>query len=70
MTLGEIIQEKRKAVGLTQRQLGEAVRGEGRSSEVIVQGWEHNRREPSMKDLRPLCRALQCTLEELIPPEN
>ena len=70
MTLGENICARRKALGMTQRQLGEACGKEGRSGEVTVQHWEHDRQEPSMKDLRPLCRALQCTLEELIPPEN
>lgn len=70
MTLGEIICTRRKSVGMTQRQLGEAVGREGISAERTVSYWERDAREPTMKDLRPLCRALQCTLEELIPPEN
>lgn len=67
MTIGEIIQQKRKAAGMTQRQLGEAIGIEGRSGENHVQKWEYNQLTPSLKYLRPLCRALHCTLEELIP---
>ena len=70
MTLGEFILARRKSVGLTQRQLGEAVGREGISAERTVSYWESNTREPSVKDLRPLCRALKCSLEELIPTDK
>jgi len=69
LTIGEIIQMKRKAAHLTQLQLGNMVGIEGRSGEVTIQRWEHNRITPTVKYLRPLCRALKCTLEELIPLE-
>lgn len=69
MTIGEIIQQKRKAAKLTQIQLGNMVGIEGRTGETTVQKWEHNLQSPSLKYLRPLCRALGCTLEELIPME-
>lgn len=69
MTIGEIIQQKRKEAGMTQLQLGNAIGIEGRSGETTVQRWEHNRISPTVKYLRPLCRALGCTLEELIPLE-
>lgn len=69
MTIGEIIQTKRKAKKLTQIQLGNMIGIEGRSGEVTIQRWEHNRITPTVKYLRPLCRVLGCTLEELIPPE-
>ena len=67
MTIGEIIQHKRKAAGLTQIQLGNMVGIEGRTGETTVQKWEYNQQSPSLKYLRPLCRVLHCTLEELIP---
>ena len=70
MTLGENISTMRKTVGLTQMQLGSMIGLEGRSGEVTIQRWEHDRTSPTVKYLRPLCRALGCTLEELIPPES
>lgn len=67
MTLGEIIKKYRTTAGLTQRQLGEACGYEGRSGEVTVQHWEHNRQEPPISKLRLLAQALHITLEQLIP---
>ena len=67
MTIGEIIQQKRKAANLTQRKLGEMIGFSSASAERIIQFWEHNERRPDIDQLRPLCRALHCTLEELIP---
>ena len=67
MTIGEIIQQKRKAKQLTQIQLGNMIGLDGRSGEVTIQRWEHDRVSPTVKYLRPLCAALGCTLEELIP---
>jgi len=67
LTIGEIIQQKRKQANMTQIQLGNMIGLEGRSGEVTVQRWEHDRTSPTVKYLRPLCRALKCTLEELIP---
>ena len=69
MTIGENIQARRKAARLTQRQLGEAIGKKGRSAETTVQKWEHGLQNPNVSQLRPLCRALHCTLEELIPRE-
>lgn len=69
-SLGAIIQTRRRAAGLTQRQLGEACGYEGKSAERTVQHWEHNAREPGITTLRPLCRALKCTLEDLIPRDD
>ena len=67
MTIGEIIQAKRKAAHLTQKKLGEMVGFPEASAERMIQHWEHGRRPIGVEDLRPLCRALKCTLEELIP---
>lgn len=69
MTIGENIQRLRKQAGLTQRKLGELIGLNGRSGENHVQKWEYNIQSPSAKYLRPLCRALNCTLEQLIPPD-
>lgn len=67
MTIGEIIQWKRKAAHITQKQLGMMVGFPEASAERMIQHWEHGRRPIRVEDLRPLCRALHCTLEELIP---
>lgn len=67
MTIGEIIQQKRKAAHLTQKKLGEMVGYSEASAERMIQHWEHGTRRPEVDELRPLCRALGCTLEELIP---
>ena len=66
MTLGEKIKEARKVAGLTQKQLGEKCGLEGRSGEVTVQHWEHDRREPSLSELRPLANALKVSIDYLI----
>lgn len=67
MTIGEIIQAKRKAARLTQKQLGLNLGYSEKSAERIIQFWEHGDRRPDVTELRPLCRALNCTLEQLIP---
>jgi len=65
--LGENIKKARKAAKLTQMQLGEKLGYKGRVAEVLIQNWEHDRRDPSVEMLRPLCEALNITLDELIP---
>lgn len=69
MTIGEIIQTKRKAAHITQKQLGKMVGYSDASAERMIQHWERGTRRPEVDELRPLCRALGCTLEELIPIE-
>lgn len=65
--LGERIKAARKAAHLTQRQLGEMIGFTGKTAERIIQFWEHDERDPSVEQLRPLAKALNLTLEELIP---
>ena len=67
MTLGEKIKTARIAAGLTQKQLGLACGLVGRSGEVTVQHWEHDRREPALCEIRPLATALKVSIDYLIP---
>lgn len=66
-TLGQKIRTWRKAAGLSQMELGLKCGFDGRSAECSVQHWEHDRREPPLRSLRPLAEALGITLDELIP---
>lgn len=65
--IGEVIRERRLALGLSQRKLGELCGKQGKSAEMAIQHWEHGRLKPALEDLRPLADALQITLDELIP---
>ncbi len=56
------LKEKRIEKGLTQEQLGQAV---GVSYRTIYQ-YETGRREPSLKILRALANALNCTIDEIV----
>lgn len=67
MAIGEIIKANRGKQGLTQKKLGELCGYEGRTAELMVQHWEHGRRPPDLKDLRPLKEALKISFDELIP---
>ena len=65
--LGEKIKSARKAAKLTQKQLGLLVGLSEKSAENTIQYWEYDKRDPAVEQLRPLCKALGITLEELIP---
>lgn len=67
MTIPETIRETRKALGMTQRQLGTACGYEGRSGEVVVQEWERGVRPIPIERLRALAAALKLPLDSLIP---
>lgn len=64
---GEIISNARKAKSLTQQKLGEACGYTGRSAELMVQAWEHDRKPIPIDRLRRLCAALDLPLDALIP---
>ena len=64
---GETIRKARKAAKLSQRELGEKLGYKGRTAEVLIQNWEHDRRDPPVELLRPLANALKITLDELVP---
>lgn len=59
----------RKAAGLTQPQLGTALGFSDKSAMRMIQKWERMEQLPYIDKLRPLCKALGCTLEDLIPEE-
>lgn len=63
MTSGEKLKQLRRQLGLTQRQVAEALR----VTDQTVSNWEANRFEPrlSIRQMQILCRILQCSLEEL-----
>ena len=65
--LGRIIKTARKRRGLTQRQLGLMCGYSEESAELMVQHWEHSRRDPPLCRIRALANALNITLDQLIP---
>ena len=67
LVFGEMIKAARMAAGLTQQKLGELCGYTGRSAEVTVQEWEHNRRPVPLDKLRVLAQALNISLDSLIP---
>lgn len=60
---GEQIMRLRERVGLTQRQVAEAL---GKTDQTIS-NWENGVRTPKLtpRETLALCRVLKCTLEEL-----
>ena len=67
MAFGELIRQKRKAKGLTQQKLGELCGYEGRTAETVVQNWEKEKQPVPVYRLRALAKALDLTLDDLIP---
>lgn len=60
-TLGDRIRRRRLELGLTQKQLGEAVN----RSVQLISDWEANRRRPSIDVMPRLAAVLQMSLQEL-----
>lgn len=65
--IADLIRTRRIILGYTQRQLGEMCGYTGRSAEVSVYRWENARAPIPMKKLRPLAKALNVSVECLIP---
>ncbi|MGV0025001.1 helix-turn-helix transcriptional regulator [Phormidesmis priestleyi] len=63
MKSGEKFAALRKKLGLTQRQVAEAIR----VTDQTVSNWEAGRFEPKLtiSQTQALCRILQCSLDEL-----
>ena len=61
------IRAARQAKGLTQRKLGELCGYSDRSGERVVQLWEAGKQPVPMNKLRVLAKALDLTLDDLIP---
>ena len=64
---GSFIRERRQALRLTQRQLGELCGYTGRSAETVVQNWEADRQPVPLDRLRRLAAALEIPVDTLIP---
>ena len=64
---GEEFKALRKAVGLSQQALGEALGYEGRTAEMMVQKWEYGQRPINPKHFRKLSELLHVPLEKFIP---
>ena len=63
----QLIKNKRKSKGLTQRQLGELMGYEDKVAERMVQAWEYGERPVPIEKLRLLAKVLDLTLDDLIP---
>ena len=67
MTIGQKIKEERKRAGFTQDQL---VRAIGlKSGGIIISQWESGKRTPTIESLIRICKALEITLDYLLPHE-
>lgn len=64
---GERLKKIRVQAGLTQKEVGEACGYDGRSAESTVQHWERGRSYPPLDKLRALAKALDVSLDMLIP---
>ncbi len=65
--IGANIQEKRKALGLTQEQLGERIGWlEAKSAKRNLSNYERGERTPSYMDLIKIANALECTTDYLL----
>lgn len=65
--IGANIQEKRKALGLTQEQLGESIGWlEAKSAKRNLSNYERGERTPSYMDLIKIADALECTTDYLL----
>lgn len=67
MSIGETIKAARVKKRLTQQKLGELLGYTGRNAELMVQHWEHGRAAIPVDKIRPLSKALDIPLEDLIP---
>ena len=64
---GEELKEARLDAKLTQQRLGELLGYTGRNAELMVQHWEHNRRNIPLRYYRKLAEILEIPLERMIP---
>ena len=64
--IGKKIKELRKEAGLTQKQLAAMVN----KSETGFASWEQGLSEPSVNDLRALCRILGVSADQLLGLED
>lgn len=62
MTVGQIIKEKRKNAGLTQKQLAEELG----VATITIQQYERGVREPTLERLMSIARILKCSARDFI----
>ena len=67
MDVGSLIAERRKALSLTQTQLGEKCGYHGRTAEVTVQNWERSRWHVPIKKIKLVAEILGLSVERLLP---
>lgn len=63
--IGKFISEERKAKGLTQKELGEALG----LSDKAVSKWENGRSMPDLAVMDDLCKLLDISINELLSGE-
>lgn len=68
MTPSEFIALRRRALGLTQKQLGLLCGYTGRSAESVPQNWEKGRQPVPVEKLRVLAAALRVPLDSPLIP--
>lgn len=66
-TFGERLAERRKALGLTQEQLGAGLAADGGDvGKGGVSSWEVGRTFPSSAQIPSICQRLKCSADELL----
>ncbi len=63
---GQRLREARKACGLTQKQLALAVN----TTDDSIYSWEKGRRQPSVEQIRQLCKTLNVSADYLLGLED
>lgn len=62
-----IIRDARRRADITQQELGEKLGYTGESAQVSVRRWETGKAPIPLAKIRPLAKALNLTLDDLIP---
>lgn len=66
-SFGSRLAARRKAVGLTQEQLGEGLAADGGNvGKGAVSSWEVGRTVPSATQLPKICERLKCSADDLL----
>ena len=63
----ERLRALRKASGLSQQQLGEAVGFSDTSAGRMIQKWERRVQAPNIRFIKPLLQTLHCSIDDLLP---
>ena len=69
MSIGERVRTARLLKHMSQKALGLACGYSEASATPVIQHIEHDRRLPSIMILRPLSRALEISIDALVPPD-